>query len=187
MTRHCQISVATAQDRDTPSPLDRYCIVELKFWRDNLRRVNARDVFYCNPPFSSIFSDASDIACGRHILCKDTFAHRMFTNVERTQSSTYRELAAIKFVLDAFCPLLLRSRVKWFTEKQGAARIVQVGSMHFNLHTLAFDIFSFCSHHGINLEIDWIPRSLYTTTFINTYKSASYNIDVTSTVNMTGA
>ena len=39
----------------------------------------------------------------------------------------------MQFVLDAFCPLLSRSRVKWFTDNQGAARIVQVGSMHFNL------------------------------------------------------
>lgn len=32
--------------------------------------------------------------------------------------------------------------------------------MHFNLHVLASDILFFCSYHGINLEIDWIPRSL---------------------------
>ena len=84
----------------------------------------------------------------------------MFTNEERTQSSTYRELAAITIVLDAFCPLLSRSRVEWFTDNQGAARIAQVGSMHFNLHIVASNIFSICSQHEINLEIDWIPRSL---------------------------
>ena len=43
---------------------------------------------------------------------------------------------------------------------QGAARIVQLGSMHFDLHLLASDIFSFCYNYGINLEIDWVPRSL---------------------------
>ena len=32
--------------------------------------------------------------------------------------------------------------------------------MHFELHLLASDIFSFCYNHGINLEIDWVPRSL---------------------------
>ena len=32
--------------------------------------------------------------------------------------------------------------------------------MHFDLHLLASDIFSFCSNHAINLEINWIPRSL---------------------------
>lgn len=124
MTKHCQMSVAAAQDWDTPSPLVRYCIVELKFWRDNLRRVTARDIFNYNPPFISVYSDASDIVCGGHILGKDIFAHVMLTNVERMRSSRYRELAAIQFVLDALSPLLSSSRVKWFTDNQGAARIV---------------------------------------------------------------
>ena len=105
ITRHCQISVVAAQHWDTPSPLDKYCFFELKFCRDYLRCVNARDVLYCNPPFISVYSDASDFAYGGHVLGKDIFAHKMFTSVERTQSSTYRGLAAIQFVLDAFCPL----------------------------------------------------------------------------------
>ena len=32
--------------------------------------------------------------------------------------------------------------------------------MHFELHLLAWDIFSFCYNHGITLEVDWVPRSL---------------------------
>lgn len=97
-----------------------------------------------------------------HMLAfgKDVFAHRMFTNAGRAQSSAYRELATILFVLNALRPFLSSSCVKWFTDNQGAARIVQVGSMHFELHLLASDIFSFCYNHGINLEIDWVPRSL---------------------------
>ena len=76
MTKHCQISVATAQDWVTPSPSDKYCIVEPKFLRD-LHCVNARDVFYCNPPFISVYLDASDVN-----------KFRMLKNIEWTQSST---------------------------------------------------------------------------------------------------
>ena len=76
------------------------------------------------------------------------------------QSSTYCELAAILFVLKALLPFLSSSCVKWFTDNQWVDRIVQVGSMHFELHLLASDIFSFCYTHGINLEIDWVPCSL---------------------------
>lgn len=65
MTKHCQISVAATHDWDTPSPLDACFIVELKFWRDNLGCVNARDVFYYNPPFISVYSDASERCCLR--------------------------------------------------------------------------------------------------------------------------
>ena len=150
MTKHCQMSVAAAQDWDTPSPLHRCCIVELEFWKDSLRRLNSRDLFSCNPPFISVYSDASDVACGGHILGKDIFAHRMFTNAERTQSSTYRELAAILFVLNAFRPFLSSFRVKWFTDNQGGG---------LELYRLVVCI-SFCYNHGINLEIDSVPRSL---------------------------
>ena len=65
----------------------------------------------------------------------------MVTKVEQTHSSTYRESAAIQFVLDAFSPLLTCSQVEWFNDNQGEARIMQVGSMQFNLHILGSDIF----------------------------------------------
>ena len=73
--KHCQISFPAAQDWDTSSPLDRYCNVELEFWRDSLRRLDSRDLFNCNPPFISVYTDAIDVACGGHILGKDIFAH----------------------------------------------------------------------------------------------------------------
>ena len=92
---------------------DRYCIVELEFWKDSLRRLNSRDLFSCCPPFISVYSDASDVACSGHVLGKDIFAHRIFTNAERTQSSAYRELAAILFVLHALSPFVSSYRVKW--------------------------------------------------------------------------
>lgn len=55
MTKHCQISVAAAQDWDTLFSLDRYCTVELEIWRDTLRWVNARIVFIGNAPFISVY------------------------------------------------------------------------------------------------------------------------------------
>ena len=75
------------------------------------------------------------MACTDHIAEKDVHAHRMFTEAERQESSTYctyRELLAIQFVLSSFSSFLPNSGVKWFTDSQGAGRIVQVGSMNFN-------------------------------------------------------
>ena len=45
------------------------------------------------------------------------------------------------------------------TDSQGAGGIVQVGSMNFSLHKLASDNFSFCFKFGIDLDIEWVPRS----------------------------
>ena len=48
---------------------------------------------------------------------------------EKVLSSTHRELLANDFSLGSFCVLLGNSKVKWFTDNQSTAKIVQVGSM----------------------------------------------------------
>jgi nicotinamide mononucleotide adenylyltransferase len=106
------MSVAAAQDWDSVFLLDRYCVVELEFWKNNLRSVNTRSVSDSVTPFVSIYSDASDVACAGHIDGKDICAHRMFTEAERQESSTYRELLAVQFVLSSFSSFLPNSRVK---------------------------------------------------------------------------
>ena len=136
------------------------CIVELQFWKNNLCSVNSKTVSDLTFPFISIYSEASNVACAGHIAGKDVHAHRMFTEAERQESSTYRELLAIEFVLSWFSSFLPNSRVKWFTDSQGTGSIVQVGSMNFNLHKLDSDIFSFFFKSGIDLDIQWVPRSL---------------------------
>ena len=47
-----------------------------------------------------------------------------------------------------------------FTDSQVAAKIIQVGSMKFNLHQLAFSVFSISLEARIEFDIQWIPRSL---------------------------
>lgn len=49
------------------------------------------------------------------------------------------------------------SLVKWFTDSQTAARIVEVGSTKLDLHRLAIKIFQF--FFSISLEVQWIPRT----------------------------
>lgn len=86
----------------------------------------------------------------------------MFTSVStecsrflsvRKVPHTLPGIDSVVFVLVSLVQRMSGSRLKWFTDSQGVARIVQVGSMHFSLHNLATDIFSFCSNHGINLDI----------------------------------
>ena len=57
--------------------------------------------------------------------------HKFWEPPECSQSSTWRELAAI----DSFAPILKGSLVKWFTDSQRAAE------------------------HSIRLEVQWIPRT----------------------------
>ena len=60
---------------------------------------------------------------------------------ESQKSSTWRELAAIKFALAAFETHLSGLRVRCNTDNQNVVRIIQFGSMVKELQNIALDIF----------------------------------------------
>ena len=66
----------------------------------------------------------------------------------------------IEFSLQYFATLLEGYHVKWYTDSQAAAKVVEVGSMKFVLHRAARSIFSICIQSGIHLEVQWIPSYL---------------------------
>ena len=63
-------------------------------------------------------------------------------------------------MLLSYVAQLKHKRVKIFTDNQGAARIVAIGSSKTDLQALAMDIFNLCLVNDIVLEAQWIPRSL---------------------------
>ena len=159
MTRHCQISIAAAETWDTQQPLDDYCSLELQFWDLNLKKFNQKNCF--QQPINSkiVYSDASSFACGALIQNEDRMlCHKMFTAEEVNYSSTRRELITILYSLQAFGSKLHNCSVKWYTDSQATAKIVEVGSMKTVLQRIAYDIFSHCLENNIDLRIEWIPR-----------------------------
>ena len=62
---------------------------------------------------------------------------------ESEKSSTWRELAAIRFSIEAFGTRLSKQRVRWHTDSQSAVRIIQVVSMIRELQDLALSVFLF--------------------------------------------
>ena len=53
-----------------------------------------------------------------------------------------------------------RSHVKWVTDSQVTANIVEVGSTKLGLHKMARRIFDICIRSGIHVEVQWIPCTL---------------------------
>ena len=154
MTRHCVLSILSVQHWEQKIELDQYCIEELRFWRTNLNSLKVRDCFLIHKPQRFVYSDASSTGCGSvFTLNEEHICHRLWEPSECSKSSTWRELAAIDFSLESFAPVLEGSLVKWFTDSQSAAKIVEVGSMKLDLHRLAVKIFQFCVEHNIRLEV----------------------------------
>ena len=81
---------------------------------------------------------------------------------ESEKSSTWKELAAIKFSIEAFgtrsCTRLSKQRVRWHTDSQNAVRIIQVGSMIKELQDLVLSVFLFTSQRQIQLDLIWLPH-----------------------------
>ncbi len=83
-----------------------------------------------------------------------------WTDEESTQSSICWELAAVWRVIQSVAPKLTNTRVRWFTDNQNFARILQVGIRKPWLHAIALKVFSLSVQYLIRLEPEWIPREL---------------------------
>ena len=132
---------------------------ELYFWKDNLRALNGVS-FWPVPfvPSKVLFSDASSTGCGAFIQDSSLVCHRNWSAEESQKSSTWRELFAIKFALEAFGAHLAGQRVRCNTDNQNVVRIIQVGSMVKELQDIALNVFLFTSHRRIQLNVIWLPR-----------------------------
>ena len=107
-----------------------------------------------------IFTDASNHAYGGFISNSNTTeAYGIWSEQEQDQSSTFRELKAIHNLIEPYAPLLAHSKVKLFSDNQGACTIVDKGSPKLILNQLAIDIFVLALHNDITLVDQWIPRS----------------------------
>ena len=79
-------------------------------------------------------------------------AHGQWDTMEVQQSSTWHELRAVRLVLESLMNKLRNCTVKWFTDNQNVARIIQVGSKN--------ELADFISHIQ-----DWDHWQLHPTVF----------------------
>ena len=94
------------------------------------------------------------VSCGHH----EVAGH--WDNNEKDASSTMRELLAVKYVLISLITKLVGLTLKWYTDNQNVARIVQIGSRKEHLQKQALQIYHLCATQGVKIEMEWIPRSL---------------------------
>ena len=122
--------------------------------------VKSRFCFLDRKPHVFGFSDARATGCGAVIsLDSQNVCHKHWDSSEASKSSTWRDFAAIDFAIGSFSSVLENPNLKWYTDSQAAAKIVDVGSMKPDLHKLAINVFGACLRSKIKLEIQWIPRT----------------------------
>ena len=129
------------------------------FWRNNLIRSNSRVLYPYQVSTVFISSDASNHALpaqflkeGREYIC-----FKNFSEYEIKQSSTWRELLAIKFALHSFAPKISNKSVHWENDNYAASLTVASGCNKEHLQTLAEDIYELTIKYSIVLQVKWIP------------------------------
>ena len=136
-------------------------VEELVFWQSNLDPLNGRRIWFKSSAVRVAYSDASDTGYGGYIveLGPQVAAQGVWSADFAKESSTMREILAVRNVLQSFAPKLAGLCVKWHTDNQNVARIISVGSRKSGLQSEAKRICEICVHHGISIEPEWVPRS----------------------------
>ena len=107
MTRHCVMSTLCS-DVGIPSFISTITVRKNCIFGKQILS-NTRYCFANTCPGSFVYSDASATGCGAVIGFNNEYVcHRMWTDSESLQSSTWRELCVIEFSLQSFAPVLER-------------------------------------------------------------------------------
>ena len=135
---------------DSLLPIPSSLMEELKFLFLNIGCFNGYQI---RPPFTSsvvIFTDASDVAFGVFSTNLNVSSvNGVWLADDKGQSSTYRELKVIYYVLASYVSQLENKKVQVFIDNNNAARIVLVGSPNPHLQSLAIDILSTYSRFAL--------------------------------------
>ena len=132
---------------------------ELQFWAQELPRFNGQDIWPSPAAIRVVYTDASQSGYGGYTVehgCH--IAQGQWSSEEARQSSTWRELKAVRLVLESLVSKLANERVRWFTDNQNVCRIIMCGSRRPNLQEEAIAIFSISVANHIRIEPEWIPR-----------------------------
>ena len=106
---------------------------EIKFWRSETTRFNGQNIWPTPSALRVVYTDASNggyagytVEHGCHI------AHGQWLPEKASYNSTWRELRAVRSVLETLVTKLRNQRVRWLTDNQNVCRIILTGSKNCN-------------------------------------------------------
>lgn len=189
LTRQMYSFIHIRESWDDILPANEGVLQELRFWASHIEAFNGYPINRPLSSIATLICDASESGFGAHVtfcnekkcssslesgtkvtfcnpshvdvtLCNNRkFCSGMWSESERSKSSTYRELKAVFLALKSFSSFLTGGKVKVFSDNQNVVRIVHCGSSVNELQKIALDIFSFCLTNSISFQAQWIPRA----------------------------
>ena len=134
--------------------------IEIEFWIKQVEHINGKEIWHSPSAVRVVYSDASGTGYGGFTVEHGCHvAHGAWSENQAAKSSTWRELKAVRMVLESLIPKLKNERIRWFSDNQNVVRIMEIGSKIPELQEEAFAIFSIAARNLIRIEPQWIPRS----------------------------
>ena len=129
MSRNIFAVINSAPSWNSYVVLSPEALAELNFWKDNVSSLNGIPIWPVKQkPSKIVYSDASASAGASFIEFEGKMFHQNWSDFEKEQSSTFRELLAVSYSIKAFTDCLKSQSVAWYTDNQNVARIVSTGS-----------------------------------------------------------
>ena len=92
---------------------------ELKFWFSQIGLINGREIWHSPLALRVVYSDASASGYGGFTVEHSCHvAHGEWSPDKMAQSSTWRELKAVRMTLESLVSKLKNEQVKWFSDNQ---------------------------------------------------------------------
>ena len=109
-----------------------------------------------------IFCDASETGFGGHLTTgsedEPLEIYGTWSIEERRKSSTWRELEAVKRVIQNVITHVSGKKIRVYTDNKNVPQILKVGSRKQILHDNVMVIHDICNRNSITLSCVWIPR-----------------------------
>ena len=130
MSRAMYAQISAQNSRFSNFHLEDSVVEELVSWQSNLDHVNGRRIWFKSSAVIVAYSDATDTGYGGCIveLGPQVAAQGVWSADLAKESSTMREILAVRNVLQSFAPKLAGLCVKWHTDNQNVARTIDVDS-----------------------------------------------------------
>ena len=155
----CEVHVHS-WDSKFNSSLYQEAVKEIIFWKNNIKIINKRFIKEYKIPSLLVYSDASNsgLASVYKQKGKPNVCYKSFSDQEKSESSTWTELEAIRFSLSSCKYKFENKTIFWYTDNYACSVITRKGSNRTKLHNLALEIHKISSTHNIDLNVCWIPR-----------------------------